>query len=248
MLIQELTPPLLSLNVEPNSPTISAYGTKYKAIINNEAMVSLISTFSSIFDADAADKGLSLLKGKEGENIAAKCVNLIDNPLLEGGLASTPFDDEGVATYKKDIIKDGKLMTLLHNLKTSNKAGIKTTGNGFKSSYASTVTISPTNFYIENGNNSLQELIEEVYNGVMITDFAGLHSGANSISGDFSLAAKGFYIENGKKSYPIEQITIAGNFFTLLKDIENIGNDLKFPMSSIGSPSVIVRELSLAGK
>ena len=84
--------------------------------------------------------------------------------------------------------------------------------------------------------------------GVIITEFAGLHSGASSVTGDFSLAAKGFMIEDGKKSFPVEQITVAGNFFTLLKDIEEIGSDIKFPMSSIGSPSLIVKELSIAGK
>jgi PmbA protein len=82
----------------------------------------------------------------------------------------------------------------------------------------------------------------------MITDFSGLHSGANPITGDFSLAAKGFYIKNGKRDFPIEQITVAGNFFTLLKNIESIANDLKFPLSSIGSPSILVKELSIAGK
>lgn len=221
---------------------------KYKTLIYNEAMVSLLGTFAGIFNADAVQKGLSLLKGKEGEVIASNIVTLVDNPLLEAGLASTPFDDEGVATKKKDIISNGRLETLLHNLKTANKAGVNTTGNGFKSSYASTVGISPTNFYIEKGEKTIEELYKVVGNGLMITDLAGLHSGANPITGDFSLAAKGFYIEDGKKSYPVEQITIAGNFFTFLKEIEDIGNDLKFPMSSIGSPSIIIKELSVAGE
>lgn len=221
---------------------------KYKTIINNEAMVSLISTFSDIFSADAVQKGLSLLKGKEGEVIASPIVTIVDDPLLNDGLASTPFDDEGVATYKKKIVSDGKLITLLHNLKTANKANVATTGNGFKASYASPVGISPTNFYIEKGSQSLQDLMNEVGEGLMVTDFAGLHSGANSITGDFSLAAKGFYIKYGKKAFPVEQITVAGNYFDLLKDIEAIGNDLKFPLSSVGSPSVIVKELSVAGK
>ncbi|MEO2508666.1 TldD/PmbA family protein [Clostridium paraputrificum] len=221
---------------------------KYKTLIYNEAMVSLLSTFAGVFSGDAAQKGLSLLKDREGEIIASSIVTLVDNPLLENGLASTPFDDEGVATYKKEIISKGKLETLLHNLKTANKAGIKTTGNGFKASYASTVGISQTNFYIEKGSKSIDELYEEVGEGLMITELAGMHSGANSITGDFSLAAKGFYIENGKKSFPVEQITIAGNFFDLLKEIKVIGEDLKFPMSSVGSPSVIINELSVAGK
>lgn len=221
---------------------------KYKAIINNEAMVSLLGTFSGIFNADSAQKGLSLLKDKEGEMIASDIVTIIDNPHLEKGLASTPFDDEGVATYKKEVVSNGKLVTLLYNLKTAHKAGVKSTGNGFKSSYSSTVGTDITNFYINKGNKSIDELMKDVDEGVLITEFAGLHSGANAITGDFSLSSKGFYIENGKKSYPVEQITVAGNFFELLKIIEDIADDLKFPMTSVGSPSVRVKELSIAGK
>ena len=221
---------------------------KYKAVINNEAMVSILSTFAGVFSGDAVQKGLSLLKGKEGEIIASKQVTLLDDPHLENGLASVPFDDEGVATKKKDIIHEGKLMTLLHNLKTANKGNTKSTGNGFKNSYASPVGVSPTNLYIQKGEKSFEELLKDVGEGLLITEFAGLHSGANSITGDFSLAAKGFYIKDGKKDYPVEQITVAGNFFDLLKNIEEVGSDLKFPMSSIGSPSVKITELSIAGK
>ena len=220
----------------------------YKIIINNEAMVSLLGTFSSIFNSEQAQKGLSLLQGKEGEIIASDIVTLIDDPHLKDGLGTCSFDDEGVATYTKEIVTNGKLNTLLYNLKTANKAGVQSTGNGFKSSYASTVGVSETNFYIKPGEKTFDELCEIVKDGVIITEFAGLHSGASSVTGDFSLAAKGFMIENGKKTFPVEQITIAGNFFTLLKDIEEVGCDLKFPMSSIGSPSIIVKELSIAGK
>ena len=220
----------------------------YKVIINNEAMVSLLSTFAGIFSGDEVQKGLSLLKDKEGEIIAADIVNLVDDPHLEDGLASVSFDDEGVATLKTYLIKNGKLNSLLHNLKTANKAGVKSTGNGFKSSYASPISVSPTNFYIEPGINSLEEMTKKINKGLIITDFAGLHSGANSITGDFSLAAKGFYIEDGIKTHPVEQITVAGNFFTLLNNIEEIGSDLKFPMSSVGSPSIVIKELSIAGE
>lgn len=221
---------------------------KYKTVFNNDAMVSLLSVFASIFSGDSAQKGFSLLKDKEGEIIASSKVNLVDNPHLVNGLASFSFDDEGVATSKTDLIKEGRLITLLHNLKTAYKGNTKTTGNGFKASYASSVGVSPTNFYIENGEKSVEEIYELVGNGVLITDLSGLHSGASAVTGDFSLAAKGFYIENGVKSYPVEQITIAGNFFELLKNIEEVGNDLLFPMSSIGSPSIYVKELSVAGK
>lgn len=220
----------------------------YNTIIYNEAMVQLLETFAGTFSADAAQKGLSLLKGKEGEMIASPIVTIVDDPLMDGGLASAPFDDEGVATCTKELVYEGKLNTLLHNLKTANKQGVKSTGNGFKASYASSVGVSESNLYLRKGEKSLEDLMNTINEGVIITDLAGLHSGANTVSGDFSLAAKGFYVENGKKTFPVEQITLAGNYFDLLKNITDIGNDLKFPMSNVGSPSVIVKELSIAGK
>lgn len=221
---------------------------KYNTIIYNEAMSSLLETFCEVFSAEAAQRGLSLLKGKENKIIASEIVSIVDDPLLDKGLASTPFDDEGVATFKKEIVSKGTLNTLLHNLKTAHKARVKSTGNGFKASYSSPVSIEPTNFYIQKGDLNLDELMEHINEGVIITEFAGLHSGANSITGDFSLAAKGFYVKDGKKDYPVEQITVAGNFFDVLKNIKKIGNDLKFPISSVGSPSIIVEGLSIAGK
>ncbi|UPA32146.1 TldD/PmbA family protein [Terrisporobacter glycolicus] len=220
----------------------------YKTIIYNEAMVQLLETFASTFSGDAAQKGLSLLKGKEGDMIASPIVTIVDDPLMEGGLASAPFDDEGVATFTKELVYEGKLNTLLHNLKTAHKQGVKSTGNGFKASYASSVNVSESNLYLRKGEKSFEDLMKEINEGVIITDLAGLHSGANTVSGDFSLAAKGFYVENGKKIFPVEQITLAGNYFDLLKNIVAIGNDLKFPMSNVGSPSVIVTGLSIAGK
>lgn len=220
----------------------------YKTIIYNEAMVQLLETFASTFSGDAAQKGFSLLKGKEGQMIASPIVTILDDPLMEGGLASAPFDDEGVATFTKELVYEGKLNTLLHNLKTAHKQGVKSTGNGFKASYASSVSVSESNLYLRKGEKSFEDLMSEINEGVIITDLAGLHSGANTVSGDFSLAAKGFYVKNGKKTFPVEQITLAGNYFDLLKNIVSVGNDLKFPMSNVGSPSVIVTGLSIAGK
>lgn len=250
--LEEVKPEkIASMGIEEAMKKVNAKqieSSKYKTIINNEAMVSILQSFWSVFDADLAQKGISLLKGKEGDIIASNKVNIIDNPLLKDGLASVGFDDEGVATFKKSLVEKGELKTLLHNLKTAYKAGIKSTGSGFKSSYASPVSVGPSNLYIEKGEKTLDEAIKEVNNGLLVTEFSGLHSGANSITGEFSLAARGFKITDGKIDHPVEQITVAGNFFTLLKDIEEVCDDIKFPMSSFGSPSVVVKELSIAGK
>lgn len=220
----------------------------YRAIFHAKCMPDLMGVFSGIFSAEAAQKGMSLLAGKEGEMIASPVVSLMDDPLLPGGLGSAPFDAEGVASTTKAVIENGKLTTLLHNLKTARKAGVKTTGNAAKAGYAGAVNVSPTNFFFLPGEKSLEEMMADMGDGLVITEVSGLHAGANMISGDFSLIAQGYTVKDGKKDAPVEQITVAGNFYQLLKNIRALGSDLCFPGSSVGSPSVDVGEISVAGK
>lgn len=219
----------------------------YRVILYNEAMVSLLSAFDGIFSAEEAQQGLSLLKGKEGEIIASRKLTLMDDPLLPNGLASRAFDAEGVPGKTKKVIDHGTLVTLLHNRKTARKQGVESTGNASKAGYAAPVRVAPSNLYIVPGENSLENMMERVVNGLVITDLSGLHSGCDMISGDFSLQAKGYMIQNGSRGACVEQITIAGNFYQLLKNIQEVGNDLVFPASNIGSPSVDAGELPVAG-
>jgi len=223
---------------------------RYRVLLRNDVAGTLLSTFSGIFSADNAQRGLSRLKGREGEVIASDCVTLIDDPHRPGSASSTPFDGEGVATRVKAVIDNGRLNTLLHNLKTAHKQGVETTANAARPSYASPVGIAPTNFYFEPTDLNREAMIERIGDGLMITDLQGMHAGANPITGDFSLAAKGFKIEGGRLGGAVQQITVAGNFYELLRDIEAVGGDLEFHapgVSCFGSPSLIVKGLSVAG-
>jgi len=222
----------------------------YPVVLRSDVAADLLSAFESVFSAAAAQKGLSLLKGREGEIIAAECVTLWDDPHMAGGLASCAFDAEGVPTQKKAVIENGRFNTLLHNLKTAHKQGVESTGNASKANYAAPITVAPTNFYFAPGDISREELLAQAGDGVFITSLAGMHAGVDSISGDFSLSAKGFAIENGKLGRPVAQITLAGNFFTMLKDVRGFANDLKFGFPSkswMGSASMLVGKLSVAG-
>jgi PmbA protein len=224
---------------------------KYRVLFKNLVSAELLQTFQGIFSADNAQKGLSLLKGKVGENIASECLTIVDNPFLKGSLCSTPFDSEGVATYCKNIVEKGKLKTLLHNLKTASKELIQSTGNASKASFTSPIKVAPTTLYIKVGSKSYGDMIKELGDGIIITEVQGTHSGANAVSGDFSLAAKGFLVENGEVIKPVEQITIAGNYFEVMKGTLEVGTDFKLGIpnggSCFGSPSVLVREISIAG-
>lgn len=224
---------------------------KYRVLLRNDVAGTLLSTFSGVFSADNAQRGMSRLKDREGEIVAADCVTLMDDPHRTGSASSAPFDGEGVATKVKAVIENGRLNTLLHNLKTAHKQGVQTTANAARSSYASTVGIAPTNFYFAPSDTDFDGMVQKTGDGLLITDLQGMHAGANPITGDFSLAAKGFRIEEGRVTDPVNQITVAGNFFELLGDVEAVGADLDFHAPSVscfGSPSLLVKGLSVAGK
>ena len=224
---------------------------KYDIIFSGKTMKSMLSAFSSVFSGKQACEGLSLLAGKVGERIAAECITVVDDPMREGSSMQTAFDGEGVATYKKNVIEGGVLKTLLYDLATAKKVGVASTGNGQRSSYTSPVSISPYNFYIKGGEKTLDELVLGVEKGIYITELKGLHAGANSITGDFSIESAGFFIENGKIGGAVKSFTVAGNFFELLLSVEDISNNVDFSipaLTAFGSPDVLVRQMSVAGK
>lgn len=215
---------------------------KYPILLRNSAATSLLSTFSPIFSAENTQKDQSLLKGKVGEKIANDRFNVIDDPFHPAALGGSNFDGEGVATKKQAIITNGILNTLLHNRKTAKKEGCETTGHASKTSYKGTLSIAPQNMYIAPGERSKEEIISSIKDGLLVTKLSGLHSGTNTISGDFSVAATGFHIKDGQIASPVKQITIAGNFYNVMKNTEETCSDLEFYFG-FGSPSILVKEL-----
>ena len=135
------------------------------------------------------------------------------------------------------------LTTLLHNRKTARKAGVKTTGNA-----AGSGRVAPSNMYIKPGEQTLDMLLAAMGSGLLITEVSGLHAGANPVSGDFSLLSRGFEVVGGKIVRAVEQFTVAGNFYELLKNVTAVADDLLFEGSPIGSPSVAVSQLNIAGE
>ena len=225
---------------------------KYDIVMRGKVFRDFLSTFASVFSAKNAQKGLSLLAGKEGQTIASECVTLVDDPMREGCPMQTPFDGEGVATARREIISGGVLNTLLYDLTTAKKAGVESTGNGQKGSYASPVNIAPYSFGIQAGNSTREELFEAVGNGVFITSAKGFHAGANPVTGDFSIESEGFMIRNGKRAEAVKSFTIAGNFFELLKSVDRLGDTIEWglpgSLTIFGSPDALIRGASIAGK
>ncbi|MFA6843323.1 MAG: metallopeptidase TldD-related protein, partial [Bacilli bacterium] len=207
----------------------------------NEGMASLFASAASIFSGDAAIKKLTPLLDKEGEQIMSDKITIIDAPLKEDATNYEPFDNEGVACYNKDVVKNGKFITFLHDLKSAKYFKTKSTGNSFGGGARG------CNLYIQNGNYSKEKMTSSIKKGLMLTSFDGLHAGINPVSLDFSLKTSGFLIENGKITRPVTLIVAAGNFLKMMNDVECIGNDLKITSYGMGSPSIMFKGLSISG-
>lgn len=218
----------------------------YRVLFKNSAAASFLFPFKSVFSADEAQKGRSLLAGKEGTVIASECFTLWDDPFHP--FAPAAFDGEGFPTKKKAIIENGVFRTLLHNSKTALKAGTESTGNATRRG-ASPIGVGPTVLAVGKGEGTYEQMLEKLGNGLMISEFGGLHVGMNPISGDFSIMASGALIENGKPVRAVDRITLAGNLYTLLKDIEAVGADSEMTFfGAVESPSLLIRSLQVAGK
>ena len=218
---------------------------KYKAILHPDVVTSLMKAYVGHANAEEVQKQSSLFIGKIGQKIASKKVTIEDRPLQKNPFARW-FDDEGVATYNKPIIKNGVLETYLYNLTTAAKAGVQTTGNGYGG--GSKKGISSTFLYLKPGKKNLDQLFEEVGDGVYITDVSGLHAGLNPQSGNFSLQSTGFMIENGKKGKPLDLITVSGNLLEVFQDVIEIGNDITVSPSGVSAESVLIKKISVSGK
>ena len=220
---------------------------QYPIVFSGRVMREMLDCFAGVFSGDAAQKGLSLLAGREGEQIAADIVTIVDDPHRADSLHKSAFDDEGVPTNVKTLVENGVLKTLMYDMNSAAKAGLKSTGNGRKGSYAGDINTAPFNFILMPGQKTPQDLLCGIEQGLYITELKGMHASANAATGDFSLEAKGWLIGNEQRTRPAEQFTIAGNFYQLIKDIDAIANDFLLE-GGVGSASVRVAELAVSGE
>ena len=219
---------------------------KYKVLLTPGVFSSLINILMSNVSGDSVNKGRTLLKDKLNEVVASKKFTLIENPHSKAyPFFYRAFDDEGVATSKKTIVEKGVLKTFLYNIEAAKQANTSSTGNGYG---GAAIGISTSFLEVKPGKKDKDALCEHIKNGIQITSVQGLHSGMNALSGDFSLQASGYRIEDGKITTPVNLITIAGNLFDVFKNIEEVGSDLTLSTSGVLSPSVVIKKLAISGK
>jgi PmbA protein len=215
---------------------------KVPVVFDTRVAGSLIGHLVGAINGSAVARKTSFLKDKLGERLFTAGINVIDDPLRPRGLRSRPFDAEGVAVRRMALVEDGVLKTWLLDSATGRELNRATTGHAQRGA-SSVPSPGPTNLHLEAGSVSPDELIKDIGEGFYVTDVMG--SGANLVTGDYSRGAAGFWIENGERSYPVSEVTIAGHLLDMFRSLRP-ANDLEFRYGT-NAPTVRVEGMTIAG-
>src|SRR5262249_38100305 len=195
-------------------------------------------------NGDSVYRGASFLAGKLGQKVASANVTVVDDGTMVGGFGSSPFDGEGIPTRRTVVIDNGVLSSYVLNTYTAKKLGLETTGNASRG-LAGTPGIGPGNYFLQPGAKTPRQLIADVKEGLYVTEFLGM--GVNLVTGDYSRGASGLWISSGELTYPVEEITVAGNLKDMFMNIPEIANDLEF-RGAIASPTIRIDGLTVGGE
>ncbi|HEX7022182.1 MAG TPA: metallopeptidase TldD-related protein, partial [Trueperaceae bacterium] len=215
---------------------------RYTAYFEPKAFTDLLRILAFMLSGKNVSEGRSRLAGRLGQRVAAAGLTLVDDPLLETGLANRPFDSEGTPAHAVTLIEDGVLQSYLHNSQTARALGQPNTGHAVRH-YRSTLEVGPSNLFVRPGRGVRPD------NGVIVTGMMGLHAGANPISGDLSLQAFGLLVQDGEIAHPVENFALSGNLLEMLARITGLGDTLDWKMSGFaaGAPMIEIAEVSFAG-
>lgn len=212
-------------------------------IFENREAGSLLRAFLGAVSGPAVARGVSFLKDKLGEQVFAKGVNIVDDPLRSGGYGSRGFDGEGRPVRKRHVVEDGRLVGWLLNGPSARQLGLEP--NGFASlGFGDPPGVSPSNLELLPGASSLSQLMAEAGSGLLVTDMFGPSLNANT--GDYSVGVSGMWFEGGEPAYPVSEVTVAGDLISMFLRAHP-GSDLDI-RSSVTSPSLLIEGLMLAGR
>ncbi len=203
-----------------------------------------VDLIADLLCADAVQKGKSLMAKKIGLKVASPLITFIDDPRLPGGAASSLYDDEGCATKRKTMIKDGILQDYFYDVYCANKDGRRTNASAARGSYRGQPGPSASNFYLAPGKDKRDDIIAGTKKGVLVLEVMGMHT-VDPVSGEFSIGVSGLEIEGGRLGAPLRSAMISGNLLDVLSRVDAVGSDLAF-YGSTGAPTFRVAELSVA--
>ncbi|HEX9697152.1 MAG TPA: TldD/PmbA family protein [Actinomycetota bacterium] len=219
---------------------------KMPVLLDPYAAASFLGVLAAGLTAEAVLKGRSLFAGKEGAAVAAGVFTLVDDGRELKGPGASPFDDEGVPTRRTPLIEAGVLRGFLHNTYTARRMGGHSTGNAGRAGFKSTPGVGPSNLFVAPGSLDQAGLLGKAGRALLVQDLIGVHSGANPISGDFSVGVTGLVHDGGADPMPIREAAIAGTILQILGAITDVGSDLRF-FGSTGSPTLLIGEMTVAG-
>lgn len=217
---------------------------KVPVVFDPMMAASFIGGIAGAVNGDSVYKKSSFLASKLGQTIAPSTITIVDDGLMPKGLATSPFDGEGVPTRRSPIVERGVLKTFLYDAFTARKAKTRSTGNASRG-YRSLPSIGTHNLYLEPGSRTPEALIKDVAHGFYVTTMLG--HGANLVTGEYSRGANGLWIENGELTRPVQEVTVAGNLLDMLSRIDGVGSDLTF-RGSVGAPTIRFNELTVSGE
>lgn len=215
---------------------------KIPVVFDKRVSSSILGHLSGAINGSSIARGTSFLKDRMGEQIFSDKIQVIDDPHRPRGFRSRPFDGEGLATQKRAFIENGVLKSWVLDLATARQLGLESTGNASRGA-GSPPRPGMSNLYMDNGSRSLEELIADIEEGFYIDEMIG--SSVNLVTGDYSRGASGFWIEKGKITFPVSEMTIAGHLNEIFSSLV-AANDLEFK-SGTDAPTLRIEGLTVAG-
>ena len=216
---------------------------KVPVVFDPRVAGSLVGHLAGAANGAAVARKTSFLKDRLGQQLFASHIRIVDDPLRVRGLRSQPFDAEGVAVKRLALVDGGVLTTWLLDSATARELGMATTGHAHRG-VSSSPSPGPYNLHLEPGPLAPADLMADIRDGFYVTDLIG--SGVNGVTGDYSRGAAGFWIENGKLTYPVSEVTIAGHLLDIFKSMTP-ANDLQFKYG-VNAPTVRIEGLTIAGR
>ncbi len=205
-----------------------------------------LSVLGGTMDGDSVLKGYSLFAERMGEQVASPLFTLVDDPTNIEAFTAGETDGEGLASRRNVLVENGQLNSFVHNAYTGRRMDTSSTGSAVRS-YSSVPRVGTRALALQPGTQSQEEIIAGIDNGVLIQGVAGIHSGVNPVSGDFSTGAEGLRIKDGALGEPLREITIASTLQKMLGDIQAVGNDIDWlPMSAAGV-SLVIADVTMSG-
>jgi len=218
---------------------------KTPVVLDATVVSSFLGVLSSSFFGDQVLRNRSALGGKIGQSIYSRYITVVDDGCLEGGYNSSPFDGEGSETSRIELVKDGVLRGFLYDLTSAAQAGVGGTGSAVRPAVKESPRTGASNFFIEPGSASLEQLLRDMGKGLWVRDVIGVHT-ADPVTGDFSLGASGVWIEGGKRMSPVRGVTISGNLHELLKRVAKVGAEIR-RYHAFGAPPLLIETLDIGG-